>query len=59
MGADEPLTPPFMETLAQSYAVLILEGKRTLDEILPRPPELRKRVEYLLHIDKEVTEDDN
>lgn len=54
MGADEPLTPPFMETLAQSYAVMILEGKRTLDDILPRPPGLRARVEYLLHLDKEA-----
>lgn len=54
MGADEPLTPPFMETLAQSYAVLILEGKRTLDDILPRPPELRARVEFLLHLSKEA-----
>lgn len=57
MGADEPLTPPYLETLAQSYAVLILEGKRTLDDILPRPPELRTRVEYLLHLDKEVSEE--
>lgn len=56
MGADEPLTPPFMETLAQSYAVMVLEGKRTLDDILPRPPELRMRVEFLLHLDKEETE---
>lgn len=53
MGAEEPLTPACMETLAQSYAKLILEGKRTLDDILQRPPELRPRVEYLLHIVEE------
>lgn len=52
MGAEEPLTPACMETLAQSYAKLILEGKRTLDDILQRPPELRPRVEYLLHVDE-------
>lgn len=50
MGAEEPLTPACMETLAQSYAKLILEGKRALDDILQRPPELRPRVEYLLHV---------
>lgn len=54
MSAEEPLIPACMETLAQSYARLILEGKRTLDDILKRPPELRPRVEYLLHLVMEV-----
>ena len=45
---EQPLTPACMETLAQSYAKLIKEGKRTIDDVLSNPPTLKPRVEYLL-----------
>lgn len=45
---DQPLTPSCMEILAQSYAKLIRDGMRTMDDVLPQPSGLKPRVAYLL-----------
>lgn len=48
MTGEKPLVPALMETIAKSYAVQILAGEKTLDDVPAKPEALKPRVAYLV-----------
>jgi hypothetical protein len=52
MTGETPLTPPSIERLAQSYALLIMHDEMTLKSVRDIPPGMYARVEFLANSEK-------